>query len=77
MKKILFGLLLTGGFLMAEQPAPPAETTTNSHLNYWERIGLATQSPHVVTRGKENRTKEGYRIVKNKTTVVAYIPWGK
>jgi hypothetical protein len=93
MKKALFGFLLMGGFLMAETPAvqpadqaadqvaeQPAEQTVqpqNSHIGYFERIGLASQSPRVITRGKENRTKEGYRIVANKSTVVAYIPYGK
>ena len=87
MKKVVLGLLLTGGFLLAEEPAEtyqpqPQEQVQqqrSEHIGYFERIALATQDPHVTVRGKkhENRTKEGYMVTKNKTTIVAYAPWGK
>jgi len=58
----------------------------NDRLSGNERIALETSSPRVHLakyhkRSKEdsmaNAGKDGYRIEKNKTTIVAFMPVGK
>ena len=59
-------------------------------LSYYERIALETSSPRVhlaKTHHKnkkvqsedemQNVSKEGYRVEKDKTTIVAFVPVGK
>jgi len=80
MKRTLIASFFACGLLFA------ADKVTTDQLSGNERIALETQSPRVHTRGmdkhkrydNEGRAREavnhGYRVVSDKTTVVAYIP---
>ena len=71
--KTLLGLLCMAGFLLAaEQPA------SSPHVSYFTRVALRTQSPSVPTSGRNHRNRHpNYRVTETKSTIVAYIPYGK
>ena len=80
MKKLLvIGSFLATGLLCAKP-----------QLSSYERVALETSSPRVhlakthhkskkvQSEGEmQNSAKEGYRVEKNKTTIVAFVPVGK
>jgi hypothetical protein len=69
MKKLTLGLLIMGGFLIAQdQPAQP------QHLSENQRVALRTQSPPVKTHGKHSKKRSNYNVTENKTTIVATKP---
>ncbi|HYL35638.1 MAG TPA: hypothetical protein VEV17_06985 [Bryobacteraceae bacterium] len=71
MKTLILASLLTGlsGTLLY------AAETNRPHLNSFQREALATQSPRVHVRMHKGRAPD--RIEKSKTTINAYIPYGK
>jgi hypothetical protein len=83
MNKVIIGALLGSGLLLA------ADEVTVDRLSGNERVALETQSPRVRTKGMDRyrkydregvaveKTKPGYRVVSDKSTVVAYIPADK
>jgi hypothetical protein len=79
MKKLAVALLLTSGFLMAqEQTAPPEQTAPQAHLTETQRMALRTQSPPVKTHSRKNSDKPTkYQVTENKTTIVATRPYGQ
>src|ERR1700733_8741424 len=98
MNKIFIGLLLSGGFAIAQDPAAPqnqapaqdlvaaqdqvpaqAESPNPQRMAWWTREALATQSPriHLEKIRNDRVVREGDRIVSDKTTINAFVPWGK
>jgi len=69
MKTLAIGLLLTGGLLMAQEPA-----TQSQHLSETQRQALASQSPSVRVH-KKHPAKNKYQVTQNKTTIVATKPY--
>jgi hypothetical protein len=74
MKTLIFGLLFTGGILMAQQPQEQPQAP--SHVSYFDRFALRSQAPAVPT-GKRQTKHPNYRVTVNKSTIVAMVPWGK
>ena len=56
-----------------------SEVASTSKLSENARIGLATQSPrvHVAKRHKHEKARREDRVVADKHTVNAFIPYGK
>ncbi len=85
MKKLIIGLLFIGGFLMAQQQTAPPQQATEpqqtgepQRLSYDQRLALRSQSPPVLTSHRKNANKHpDYRVTENKTTITAFIPYGK
>lgn len=83
MKMLIIGSLLSAGVLLAN------DQVEVNRLSYFERYGLETQSPRFDAKGMDKhkkvdnegiakqKTKPGYYATSNKTTVNAFIPYGK
>ena len=74
MNKIVIALLLTAGFAFAAE-----REGTAPKMHGWTKVALNTQSPRVKLAKSDHyrAPKEGYRITEDKTTINAYIPYGK
>ena len=79
MKKVVIGLLLASGFMMAASKYPDDAVRPQHHMAWWTKQALNTQSPRVKLSRADNyqAPKEGYRIVTSKDTINAYVPVGK
>jgi hypothetical protein len=77
MKRFAIGLLLVSGIAMAADVEGVVKP--QKHMSWWTKLALNTQSPRVKLSKLDNyqSPKEGYRIVSSKTTINAYIPYGK
>jgi len=76
MKKVLLGSLLASGLLFAAKN----NDLTEKRLSYDEQIALASQSPPVYpekTHKHQKAERRADRVVMNKDTVVALVPYGK
>lgn len=86
MKRVIFSCLMAGGLMMAATQSNTPRQTNNTHLTYDERIALETSSPPAKVQHmyhKHMRSNDiangsnGYRVVKDKTTINTYMPMGK
>jgi hypothetical protein len=84
MKKVVLGLLLTSACLCATEQykVDRSETLTarqEHHMAWYTKDALRTQSPHIhlAKRRSDETVRKGDKIVKNKTTITAFIPYGK
>lgn len=78
MKTLFIGLLLMGGFLMAQDQQPAAAQHGSRHVTESQRRALVSQSPRVRVHSKRHANKDtDYQVTENKTTIVAMLPWGK
>lgn len=86
MKKIVVGLLLTGGFLFAHGRKDRNTTTDDSytlrketHMAWYTRSALHTQSPPLKLAKVRNHeiVKPGDQLQINKTTITAFVPSNK
>jgi hypothetical protein len=78
MKKLAVALLLTSGFLVAQEQTAPEQTAPQAHLTETQRIALRTQSPPVKTHSRKHSDKPTkYQVTENKTTIVATRPYGQ
>ena len=83
MKKIVAGLLLTGGFLFAHGPKDRNTTTTDdsytlrkeTRMAWYTRSALHTQSPPLKLAKVRNHeiVKPGDQLQINKTTITAFV----
>jgi hypothetical protein len=76
MKKLIMTLLFTGGLLMAA--TPESAIMHQKHVGHFQKIALRTQSPAVHFRHMKNGERNAdYKVLQNKRTIVALIPYGK
>ena len=76
MKKAIISLLFTGGLLMAA--TPQMRPMHERHVGYFQKIALRTQAPAIhFHHAKEGEKNANYRVLQNKRTIVAMIPYGK
>jgi hypothetical protein len=84
MTRVIVTCLMAGGLMLAATPSTNSQAKT--HLSADERLALETSSPPVKVEHmyhKHQRSKDiangsnGYRVVKDKTTINAFIPMGK
>jgi len=77
MKKVVIGLLLVAGLAAAKDRSN--EVKTNPHMSWWTKLALNTQSPRIHTAKIKNDqvVRQGDRVVSDKTTINAFIPYGK
>ena len=74
---------LTPAQFQASQEAQPSQEAQGSEnlqrMSLWTKIALNTQSPRIHTAKIKNDqvVREGDRIVSDKTTINAYVPWGR
>ena len=84
MKTVILGLLLTSGFAFAQN----SQATTNvdkdtldqqRHFAWYTRDALESQSPriHLAKRHHKNTVRSGDQLEISKSTITAFIPYGK
>ncbi|HLJ48707.1 MAG TPA: hypothetical protein VKU01_21975 [Bryobacteraceae bacterium] len=74
MKFALLSILAVGGLMAANH------TDHNQRLSGNERLALETSSPRVHVRHMKNNNETSdsrYRVVKDKQTINAFVPYGK
>jgi hypothetical protein len=74
-KYTLIALFLASGFSIVQGAVPG----TQPKMSWWTREALATQSPRVrIDKFKHDRlVRPGNRVVADKHTINAYVPYGK
>jgi len=84
MKKVIFGLLLTGaiGFAKGHSNAKVDQDALDQqrHMAWYTKDALRTQSPriHLAKTGRhEKAIQNGDQLEVNKTTISAFVPYGK
>jgi len=66
------------GFLMAQDQQPAQTQQQSQHVTESERRALISQSPRVRAHSERHANKDtDYHVTKNKTTIVAVLPYGK
>lgn len=73
MKYLALCSLFAGGLCFAANHPQKMDKNGNPKLSWDERIALETESPRVHL-GKHHQAA---KIEKNKTTIVAFVPYGK
>ena len=74
MKFALLSIFAVGGLMAANH------SDHHKRLSWDERIALETSSPRVHVRHMKSTnetTESGYRVVKDKQTINAFVPYGK
>ena len=74
MKFALLSILAVGGLMAANH------TDHHQRLSWNERIALETSSPHVKVKHLKNSNEMSdsqYKVVKDKQTINAFVPYGK
>jgi len=63
----------------ASAPDQAQAAEIQNHMSLWTKLALSTQTPPIHTQKiKDDRViRQGDRIVEDKTTINAYVPWGK
>ena len=71
MKRLILGTLVGTGLLLAQQ----------HNWSWYQREALSSQSPRIHTKAKYHKHQEyvrsADRITVDKTTINAYVPYGK
>lgn len=76
MKNVLLFSLMAGGLAFGAHRTTPSD----NNLSERERVALKTSSPRVHlghTRHKDKTARTGDRVTTDKTTVNAFVPYGK
>ena len=75
MKRLIVTTLFASGLLLAAHHDARTDEYGNPKLSWNERIALETASPNANLKGKHD--KPVARVQKDKTTVIAIVPYGK